>query len=310
MRVLIAGSGGVGGYLGAKLQKGGAEVALLARGKHLQAIKENGLKIIEPDSSWSIKPDLAGDDPTSWGHFDLIILSTKHPHLAKILKQIEPIIDRDTKILPILNGVDHEECIAQKLPNADILYGCIYIISHIKEAGVIEKKSDLFKLCWGKPNKFDISKYNNIKELFDKSGLRHRPTSDINRQKWLKYLFIAPMAMLTTYYGVSMDRVHIEHKLELQKLLNEIKEVAEKKRIKIDKDDLKNTLNQASKVPKGAKTSMQLDFDKKIASEIEALCGHILREAQKNDINTPTTQKLYSALRAKDICSSSQPLCG
>ena len=299
MRVMILGAGGVGGYLGARLiRHTDAEVTLVTRGEHLRAIQERGLEIREDDEKYRVHPETATENPSELGVFDLIVVAVKSTALEESLNLISKNINNKTVILPLLNGIDHDREIRSRYPEVDILNGCIYILSNIVAPGVIRKKGAIFNLCWGKAD-FDPAGYREISELFDRAGLRHKATDRIDYEVWKKFLFISPMAALTSLYGISMDRVAAKHAAELSELLEEILAVAEAREIPLSRKELDQTLQRAQKTLPGAKTSMQLDLEQGKPAEIETLVGHIIREGERLGVPTPLYRKIYGELKAK-----------
>jgi len=297
MKILILGAGGVGGYVGALLgARGGAEVSLVARGAHLEAIRKNGLQIVEDDKRWTFHPAATVDDPAELGAFDLILVTVKHTSLSESLGLIASNIGPKTVILPLMNGVEHRREILARYPDADVLEGCIYILSHIERPGVIRKKGEVFRLCWGREG-FDPSEYAVLCELFDRALPLHKPTAKIALEQWKKYLFIASMAALTSYYRIPMERVVAEHQEELEKLLEEIAAIARAKGVPLDEEIVRNTLRKMEKTVPGAKTSMQRDLEQGKAAEIEALPGYVVHEGKHLGVPTPVMERIYRSLK-------------
>lgn len=297
MRVLILGAGGVGGYLGYRLARfGGAEVSLVARGGHLEAIRERGLRVMDDGEEALIHPAHTVADPSGLGSFDLILVTVKHTDLTGSLELIRDNISPETVILPLLNGVDHRREILEFYPDADVMEGCIYILSNILEPGVIRKKGSVFNLCWGRED-FDPAEYPDLLSLFDRALPRHRPTADIAREQWKKYLFISPMATLTTLYALPMDGIVTSHSDELLRLMEEIAALARTKGIPLDESSVMQTFEQMKKTLPGAKTSMQLDREHGKAIELEALTGYVVHEGEKSGVDISGMRRAYRLLR-------------
>lgn len=299
MRVLVLGAGGVGGYLGYRLGRfGDAEVTFVARGAHLEAIRSGGLEVLDDRETFLFRPEHAVEDPSGLGIFDLILVAVKHTDLPESLEKIAANFGPDSVILPLLNGVEHRREIFERYPEADVMEGCIYILSNILRPGVIRKKGSIFNLCWGREG-FDPSNYAKIVDLFDRALPRHKATADIAYKQWKKFLFISPMAALTSRYGLTMDRIVADHREELRSLMEEIAVLARTKGIDLDEEIVNEILQRMEQTPPGAKTSMQLDLEAGKPAEIEALLGFVISEGQKMGISIPVMQKCYESLTSR-----------
>jgi len=294
-KIMIVGAGGVGGYIAGKLLQNAQDVTLVARGKHLEAIKKNGLKIIDEDSEFTVKPSIITANPKGLGRYDLIILAVKSYDLAGALEIIKENVSSDTILLPLLNGVEHDKEIKDVYKNAKVLNGCIYILSNIKEPGVIKKYGGVFHLMFGVQEK-NLDEFQPLKELFDKAGLVSKPTSNIEFETWRKFLLVSSYAAINSYYKKPLGWV-VENKMdELERVLNEIKSVANKKGIPIEEKNVQNVIDRAKKLPYNSKMSMQLDFEKGKKTEVETLCGFIVKEGEKVGVKTPVMKKIYEKL--------------
>lgn len=300
MTIAILGIGGVGGYLGGKLllSKQDEKIVFISRGKQLQKIKKEGLKLIDEDKEYIVKPDIITDDPKELGVFDLVLICVKSYDLKDALDLIKDNISDKTVLLPLLNGVEHDKEIKAIYPNAKVLNGCIYIFSNIKDIGVVKKYGGLFNLIYGS-DEYDLDKFKWIKELFDRAGLRNKLTSDIELETWKKYLLIAAYASMTSYYKKPLGFIAQNKVDELESVLYEIKSVANKKGVEIDNEVIEKILKRLPTLPYDSKTSMQLDFEKGKKTEVEALCGYIVNEGKRLSIDTPLMKKYYEELSRK-----------
>ncbi len=299
MNIAIVGIGGVGGYIGGKLCQANIanknKIIFISRGEQLKKIKQKGLKIIDEDIEFIAKPDIATDNPKGLGIFDLVIIATKSYDLENALKLLKQNISPKTTILPLLNGVDHDKEIKKIYPKSQVLNGCIYIFSNIKEYGTIKKYGGLFNIMFGTSD--NILPYEWIKELFDKAELKNKLTNKIEFEVWRKYLLICAYASLCSYYKEPIGYI-VKYKYdELERILKEIKEVANKKEIQLNEKNITQVLEKAKSIPYKSKMSMQLDFEKGKKTELEALCGYIVKEGEKLGIATPLTKKIYNDLK-------------
>ena len=259
MKVLVVGAGGVGGYLAGIFAKSNIDVTLFATPKTNEFIKKNGLKIIDTNEEFSIcvKTSLNGI-------YDIIIIAIKSYHLDDISPILEKHSDKNTIILPLLNGVAHFE----KLKNFNLKKGCIYIVSHKSDINEITKKSDTFYLCYETDEKLDT--------LFSKTSLKVKSSENIDNDIWKKYLFIATFATLTSFYKQPMGWV-IENKED--EVIEFVKRMIKLAPIKFDEEkEISRIIKQAKNIPYNSKTSMQIDFEKGNKTELDNLVGYL-----KND---------------------------
>ncbi|MBK7310081.1 MAG: 2-dehydropantoate 2-reductase [Sphingobacteriaceae bacterium] len=302
-KILIAGIGGVGGYFGGLLAKrfyksAEVEVCFLARGKHLQAIKDKSLKIIKGRFEFIATPHLASDDPNEIGIANFIIICTKTYDLNSIIDQLKPCIDKNTIILPLLNGVDACEKIKTLLPLNTVLNGCVYIVSRLKEAGVIENSGNIETLYFGvdgTPGQ-ELLAY---ETLFKQAGIEATLSQNISSVVWEKFIFISPTATATSYFNNCIGEIVAdEQKLNIFKLLvEEVKQIALKKNIALSTDISEKTLTKLKKLPFETTSSLHSDIkSNKSQTELEALTGYVISEALKNSMSCPTYEMIYKDL--------------
>lgn len=295
MKIAIVGAGGVGGYIGAKLAQNFYDVTLIARGKQYEAIKNNGLKVYDYKDEFTVTPNIVEKPKDEI--FDIVFMATKTYDLEAASLLIKECVDEKTLIIPLSNGVEHGSILEKNLSNSIICQGTIYIISQIQEYGVINRSSYTFYLLFGSDVKDE--KLPVLKEILSQCGLMTNYTNYIELECWKKFLYISAMGTLTAYFEKPIGYV-VNEELELFiDLLLEIKKVADKKGIAIENKDIEKCVKQAGHAPYESKTSMQLDFERKRETELESLCGYIVKEAQKYDIEVPNMLKIYEDLKKR-----------
>ena len=295
MRIVVAGIGGVGGYIGAHLCRLDDEVIFLARGNHALAINAHGLKIQEDDNEFTAWPDNVMTAEAVAGKIDLLLLCVKSYDIETVLTALTDNIKPSTIIVPFSNGVEHKENI-DALVEAKVLQGAVYILAHKEADGLIVKKGKVFAALFGDtayPKETAL-----VSSLFEKAGLRHKTPENIEEAIWKKYLFISTFAALTSYFDISMRNVYTLHKNWAESLLKEIADVAEAKGIHIQ-DEVQKALKTASSLPEDASSSMHLDFQNGSKTELDTLCGYIVREGQRLRLPTPMMAKVYGVLKTK-----------
>ncbi|MEN8147927.1 MAG: 2-dehydropantoate 2-reductase [Campylobacterota bacterium] len=295
MRIVVAGVGGVGGYIGAHLCKLDDEVTFLARGEHALTIKAHGLKIIEDDGEFIAWPDSVITAETFEGTIDLLLLCVKSYDIETVLTELSDNITPSTIIVPFANGVEHKEKI-DALVNAKVLHGAVYVLAHKEADGVIVKKGKVFASLFGAAAY--VKETALVSSLFEKAGLRHKTPQNIEEAIWKKYLFISAFAALTSYFDASMRKVYELHRNWAETLLKEIADVAEAKGVYIQ-GEIEKALKTASSLPEDASTSMHLDFQNGSRTELETLCGYVVREGERLRLPTPMMAKIYGVLKLK-----------
>ncbi len=302
-KIIIAGIGGVGGYFGGLLARqfhnsGEVDICFLARGEHLQQIKTNGLKVVEDSNEFIVKPALATDSASEIGIADTIILCTKNYDLESAIEQLKPCIGKDTLILPLLNGVDSAERIKNCLPNTMVAEGCAYIVSHLREPGVIENSGKVRKIYFGIDNTSN-TQLEMLEKLFLQAGVDATLSDKISVIIWEKYIFIAPTATATSYYNNSIGELMADE-AKTQMVLSMIEEVAAiatAKNIPTDKDIIPNTLKRLRSLPYETSSSMHRDYkNHKAHTELESLAGYVIKEGRRLNIKTPAFEMAYKGL--------------
>ncbi|MFM9946018.1 MAG: ketopantoate reductase family protein [Bacteroidia bacterium] len=306
-KIIIAGIGGVGGYFGGLLakyfyDKENVEINFFARGTHLKEIQSHGLKVIKGDSEFITRPTLVTDNPSEMGIADFIIIATKSYDLEAMIHQLQPCINPDTIILPLLNGVDSRERIKNILPENIVLDGCVYIVSRLNQPGVIENKGNIQTLYFGLDN-FVNERLFLLERLFKEANIEATLSKNISTILWEKFIFISPTASATSYFDTCIgELISDNEKLEtLTALIEEVKQVAKAKQIVISEDITEKTLNKLKALPFEATSTMHSDFkNKKHKNELESLTGYVVSEGQKNNLETPIYIKTYAELRKKN----------
>lgn len=305
-KILIAGIGGIGGYFGGLLAKHyydnkNINIHFYARGAHLNEIQKNGLKVIQGEIEFISKPTVASDNPTDIGVVDFVIVATKSYDLEAVIQQLGPCINRETIILPLLNGVDNKERIKNLLPDNITLDGCAYIVSRLKQDGVVENKGNIQTIFFGLDH-ITTDRFQLLEALLKKAKIEATLTQDISRILWEKFIFISPTATATSYFDSSIGEL-ISDKIKLLttlKLVEEVTMIAKAKNILVPDDIVEKTLNKLKALPFETTSSMHSDFkNKKPKNELQSLTSYVLSEGQKHDIKTPTYHTLYQELKKK-----------
>ncbi len=302
-KIIIAGIGGVGGYFGGLLAKHytnneEVEINFVARGEHLEAIKKNGLLVKKGEEEFIAKPTLATNEPAEIGIADLIILCTKSYDLESILEQLKPCVNKDTILLPLLNGVDSRARIEKTFPENMVLDGCVYIVSRLTQAGVVENIGNIQTLYFGL-DELRSQLLLEYEKLFREAGIEASLSENISTQLWEKFIFLSPIATATSYYDKSIGELLLDNEnIEtILKLITELKQIADANGIVISEDITEKTLNKIKSLPYGATSSLHSDIkSKKPKNELATLIGYVIDSGKKYGIEVPVYSRIHSSL--------------
>jgi 2-dehydropantoate 2-reductase len=204
--------------------------------------------------------------------------------LEDAYKKIASHIDEKTILLSFSNGVDNGDKL-RRLSKSRVLDACVYVLSHIEDAGVIRKKGKVFAAVFGGESEAS----ERVAALFEQAGLRYKTPQNIKESLWRKYLFISAFATLTSYYDTSISSIYEKRFDEAKRLLEEISNFAQTQGIFIE-DEVQKALEVAKNLPSDASTSMRLDFKNKKRVELESLSGYV---------KAPLMSRLYEELKQR-----------
>lgn len=306
--IVVVGLGGVGGYFGFKINQtneasGKYTVSFVARGETYEKVKENGLTLLSPEHSNSqTHPDAVEENISDIQNPDLVLICVKEYDLENVCKQLLPIINKDTILLPMMNGADIYDRIRKIIPEHTVLPTCIYVASHIKERGTVEHKGKAGKMIVGRDHQHFSTLVEWITELLNESKIdfdfKDNSLSDI----WTKFIFIASFGLVTAKHNSSIGAVctNEQQKYEATEIMKEIKQIAVQKGISLQHDIIDKTFEKASTFPFETPTSLQLDIHSgKKENELELFAGAVLKYGAELGIETPFTQKIYTEIKEK-----------
>lgn len=303
MRIAIVGIGGVGGYFGGKLAReyassGPHEIIFIARGEHLQAIQHNGLTLFTREDDYVAWPNIATDDPVVAGMFDLVFFCVKSYSLEDSAHRVKTNIHKNTIVIPLLNGVESAERLRPVLPDADIIDGSVYIISHIEKPGVIRQEDGACKLIFGTNDDQSSLKYNTILDILLQAKINANLTDHISEALWEKYLLMCPLGSLTAATGKTYGTLLADAalKTKLRGMMEEVTAVARARNVNLPENAIDRTMEMAGRFAFDAKTSMQLDKEKGRQTEVDTLTGFLCRAGRESGISTPLHDEVYQQI--------------
>ena len=301
----VIGVGGVGGYFGAKLcrlleTEQALQVAFLARGAHLDQIRSNGLRVItQNEPEWTGRPTLATDKVSELGALDLVLLCVKEYDLDRVLTELSPCIKPSTLILPLLNGVNVATRVRGKISSGIVLPGCVYIGTHIQEAGVIEQKGGACKIFLGPDPEYPEMRPDELLDLFSSAGIKHEWKRSIQSDIWQKFIFIAGYGVVTAAFDKTLGEILGDMRLkgEVRQVMQEAADLATALGVSLEPDILQQSLEKGTQFPPETKTSFQRDFENPDKPDERRLfAGAIIEMGERLGVDTAFTRRLYQVI--------------
>ncbi|WP_406655631.1 2-dehydropantoate 2-reductase [Methanolobus sp. ZRKC2] len=307
MKICFFGVGGVGGYFGSLVTKkfnSTHDIFFVARGAHKDAIKSQGLMLKKSGGKELIiaYPKLCTDKVGDLPICDIIVLSVKSYDLEYAIAEIEKISDKNSVILPLLNGVDIYERIRKQLRKGVVFPSCVYVGTHIESPGVVYQKGGNCKISLGRDPMFPDFYPDALLSLLNDSSIDFDWEDSVQTSIWSKYMFIAAFGLVTAAYDKTLGEVLDSPELsELTKsIMAEIEKIAEKLDIPLDDDIVETSFSKAKGFPYETKTSFQRDVELKgEINEGDLFGGTLIRYGQELKVATTNTETVYVKLLKK-----------
>ncbi|MFI5695541.1 2-dehydropantoate 2-reductase [Kribbella sp. NPDC051586] len=293
MRIGIIGAGGVGGYFGARLAAAGQDVGFVARGKHLEALRSDGLVVRSPVGDLQL-PVLATSDPAEIGVVDYVLVSVKTWQLSEAIGSIRPLVGPDTAIVTVQNGVEAPDQVAESYGRDAVLPGAAEVIAYVDGPGFI-RHLGAGKLTFGEWDNRQSSRTDQLRGAFVTAGLQATVAEDIWAALWAKFLSVVPSGGLGTATGAGYGvlRTHPSTRRLLTEATTEIRDVAVARGIHLAEDVVPRTLAWIDGLPADGTTSLQRDLIAGRPSELDAWTGAVVRLGNEAGVPTPVNTFLY-----------------
>lgn len=299
MRIVMMGSGGVGGFFGARLAKAGEDVSFVARGAHLEAIRKDGILVEnEPQGDLRAEGVRASADPKDLGPADIVILSVKLWDTAEAARAIQPIVGPDTAVLSLQNGVIKDDILRSVFPQKSIMGGVAYVASHIARPGVIHQTGTMQRIVVGEYDGTASARARALHEALLRSGVAAELSSDVRRVIWEKYVFLVGLSATTTTTRRPLGAVleNPRSKAFLLEIMREVVRVGRAKGVALPEDYAEQRLAFAATLPYDMTSSMAHDLDRGNRLEVEWLSGGVTQLGAEAGVATPANEAVCAIL--------------
>ncbi|MBT5264938.1 MAG: 2-dehydropantoate 2-reductase [Rhodospirillaceae bacterium] len=299
MRIAVMGSGGIGGYYGANLAKAGHEVAFVARGAHLEAIRAGGFHLTGPRGDIHLNPVLASDDPVDIGPVDVILFCVKLYDTEDAANSIRPMVGPETMVISLMNGVDGPDRISAVIGERHVLGGAAYVSAVIEKPGQISYREGMNSIVFGEHGGGKSARAEAFAEICREAGFEATVSDDIGRDLWVKFLLLATNAGLTAITRKPAGEVYSDPDLKALaiELMREVAAIATAKGIALPDGVVENAVRITEGFPPGLYASMYYDLDRGKRMELESFSGLVVRLGTEFGIPTPHHSTIYACLK-------------
>ena len=298
MKIAAIGTGGVGGYFGARLHQAGEDVAFLARGKHLAAIRENGLTLKSPHGSANLKVKVY-ERPGEIGPVDVVMFAVKLWDTEAAAESIRPLLAGGGVVIPFQNGVESIERLNKILGPAPVMGGSAYIASRIASPGVIEHIGQMSRLQFGPVLPEQRPAAERFLAACKKAGINAEISDDIVRSNWEKFVFLVAVSSATAVSRSPLGVVRADPDLRrlFEQAMRETWTLGRARGIKLADDFVESHMKFMETLPAEMKASMAHDLDAGGKLEAPWLCGAVARMAREAGLQAPVNETVFAALK-------------
>ena len=299
MKIAIIGAGGVGGYFGARLAAAGCDVHFIARGAHLLAMQTAGLRIRSPLGDLLLPSVLACSEPSTVGKVDAVLLAVKLWDTEAVASSLQPLLAEHTGVISLQNGVEQDEVLARYIDKRHLVGGTCYIAASISEPGVITHAGTMARVTIGEMNGQISARCTALKEALDTANVAASLSTDIQRDRWEKFVFLVGLSATTTLLRLPIDPIRSDPDTRrlLCDVMQETVALAIAKGIRLDPAFADTRLEFCDSLPSTMATSMQFDLMHGNRLELEWLSGAVARLGVELGIPTPANRTTYAALK-------------
>jgi len=292
------GSGGVGGYFGARLAQGGCDVHFIARGAHLAAMRAHGLTVESTRGDLHLEPVQVTDDPGTLPEVDLVFFSVKMWDTEAAARSIQSLFGPDTGIVSFQNGVRKDEILRGVFGDAAVMGGVGYIATAIARPGVIKHTGTLQRLVFGEYDGRRSPRAEALLAACRKGGIDAELSTDIRRQIWEKFVFLIGLSGTTATMRLPIGAIRANPRARafLFDLMREVVAVGRAQGVALEEDYADKRLAFCDGLPEDMTSSMHHDLERGNPLEVEWLSGDVARMGEKLGIPTPANRAVRDIL--------------
>jgi 2-dehydropantoate 2-reductase len=298
MRIAAIGAGGVGGYFGARLQQGGHDVSFLARGRHLAALKNDGLTLESPLGEVRLKIKVF-ERPEEIGPVDVVMFAVKLWDTESAAESIRPLLAGGGRVIPFQNGVESIDRLRKFFPAESVMGGSAYIASRIARPGMIEHIGQMARLQFGPVLPGQRPAAEQFLSACKEAKINAELTDDITRANWEKFVFLVALSSATALARAPLGVVRADPDLRwlLEQAMRETWNLGRSRGVKLADDFVEARMKFADTLPAEMKASMLHDLEAGGRLEAPWLCGAVVRMAREAGLEAPVNRAVFAGLK-------------
>jgi 2-dehydropantoate 2-reductase len=298
MRIAVMGTGGVGGYFGARLAQGGHDVSFIARGKHLEALRTDGLRVESPLGDIHLPRVDATDDPARLAPADLVLFGVKLWDTEASAELIKPLLTERTGVVSFQNGVVKDDILRRVLGREHVIGGVCYIAATIAQAGVIRHTGTLQKLVFGEYDGTTSARVRAFHDACAESGIDAETSDRIEQAVWEKFVFLVGLSGTTSTARTTIGpiRANPRSRAFLHDVMAEVVEVARAQGVPLPPDYAADRLAFIDGIPEGMTSSMHHDLERGNRLEVAWLSGDVVDRGRARGVPTPCNRAITDIL--------------
>ncbi len=301
MHFAVIGAGAVGGFYGALLRRAGSDVTVIARGAHLDAIRQHGLRVVGPLGDFTVRTP-AESDASQVGTVDVVMLATKTYDNHTALPMLRHLVGPKTVVLTLQNGVDSPDQVAAAVGESATLAGPTYIAAAIEAPGLIRQTGTHRRVVFGEyfgPPRDVTDRVRAIEAVMKAADIHAEAVADARVPLWAKFIYLAPFASFTAAARLPIGPLweHEDTRKAFLDAVGEVEAVARASGVEVDPGTRDTITEYVASIPPTTRSSMLIDLSQGKRIEVESLTGSVVRRGKQAGVPTPMMAALYAVLK-------------
>ena len=299
VKIGVYGAGGVGGYFGGRLADAGADVHLIARGEHLEALRQDGLRVQSVSGVFEVALP-ATEDPSDIGSCDYVLFTVKSFDTEVAARELHPLLHNDTAVISLQNGLDNEELLAAEIGREHVMGGVAYIFSTIAEPGVIEHTGGPTSFVYGELDSERSDRAQRFQNWCERAyGMEAELSEAVQEILWEKAAFICALAGMTATVRLPLGEIRSQQASweMFRRIIEEVCSVGQATGVEIPDETVSRWMEFAENLGADSYSSLHYDMTHDKPMELEALHGTIVWRGKENEVEVPMNEAVYAVLQ-------------